>query len=74
MADITPGASGTRRGLIDSSVNFPRTGSGPSGLEKKPRDTLPQSFGDKVPQVAPAENTGPEAELSREIGGIWRAP
>lgn len=69
-----PGASGTRSGLAGSGVNFPRRAAALRVWVRKPRDSLPQSFGDKVPQVAPAENSAhtPASSGGRRYRGAPR--
>lgn len=68
-----PGASGTRSGP-GSGVNFPRRAAALRVWVRKPRDTLPQSFGDKLPQVAPAENSAhtPASSGGRRYRGAPR--
>lgn len=69
-----PGASGTRRGLAGSGVSFPRRAAALRVWVRKPRDSLPQSFGDKLPQVAPAENSAhtPASSGGRRYRGAPR--
>lgn len=73
VADVVPG-SGTRGGLAGSGVSFPRRAAALRVWVRKPRDSLPQSFGDKLPQVAPAENSAhtPASSGGRRYRGAPR--
>lgn len=56
VADVAPGSErNTERPWF--RCQLPAKAAALRVWVRKPRDSLPQSFGDKVPQVAPAENS-----------------